>query len=37
VPPTVPLDAGNMNALWKEVEGYWSNRNMLMNKSLFDI
>ncbi len=37
LPPTFPLDAANMNALWKEVEVYWSNINMLMHKSLFDI
>ncbi len=37
LPPTFPLDAANMNALWTEVEGYWSNRNMMMNQSVFDI
>jgi hypothetical protein len=37
LPPTFPLDAANMNALWKEVERYWANRNMTMNQSIFDI
>lgn len=35
--PAFPLDAANMNALWKEVEGYWSDRDMVMARSLFEI
>jgi hypothetical protein len=37
LPPTFALDAANMNALWKEVEAYWSDRNMVMDQSIFDI
>src|SRR5262249_26065773 len=33
LPPTFPLDAANMNALWEEVAGSWSGRNMVMHKS----
>lgn len=37
LPPTFPLDAANLNALWNEVDGYWSAKNMMMRKSVFEI
>jgi hypothetical protein len=37
LPPMFPLDAASMNVLWKEVEGYWSDRNIVMNHSIFDL
>jgi hypothetical protein len=37
LPATYPLDAVNMQALWREVEGYWKKRNMILNRSRFTI
>ena len=37
LPATFPLDAANMNALWKEVEGYWYSKNIMMKTSRFDV
>jgi hypothetical protein len=37
LPPTFPLDSTNMNALWKEVEAYWSNKDMRLDRSIFTI
>jgi hypothetical protein len=37
MPPTYPLNAANMLALWNEVESYWANRHMLLNNSDFHI
>ena len=36
LPLSFPLNAANINALWKEVRDYWSNRNMIMANSIFD-
>lgn len=37
LPPTFPLDAANLNALWNEVDAYWSGKNMMMSRSVFEI
>ncbi len=37
MPPTYPLDATNMQALWHEVATYWANKQMALDHSAFQI
>jgi hypothetical protein len=37
LPVKYPLDATNMRMLWREVDGYWKRRNMILKRSRFAI
>jgi Domain of unknown function (DUF4365) len=37
LPVKYPLDATNMRLLWREVDGYWKRRNMILKRSHFTI
>lgn len=35
IPTSYRIECGLIEKLWQEIDGYWSERNMLANKSLF--
>ena len=37
IPISYPLDCANLATLWKEVDDYWTSRDMILKKSVFSV